>query len=71
MSSTSCCQMNGLPPAPPKTGCFGIVIAWPAGGVADYGVLEELAAQQHVQVMIMDSKLMPPVRIRSLRSPAD
>ena len=37
------------------------VIAWPAGGVADYGVLEELAAQQHVQVMIMDSKLMPPV----------
>lgn len=36
------------------------VIAWPAGGMADYGVLEELAAQQHVQVMIMDSKLMPP-----------
>jgi hypothetical protein len=37
------------------------VIAWPAGGIADYGVLEELAAQQGVQVMIMDSKLMPPV----------
>ncbi|HET7243521.1 MAG TPA: DUF6049 family protein, partial [Streptosporangiaceae bacterium] len=37
------------------------VMAWPPGGVADYGVLEELAAQQHVQVMIMDSKLMPPV----------
>jgi hypothetical protein len=37
------------------------VMAWPAGGVADYGVLEALAAQQHVQVMIMDSKLMPPV----------
>jgi len=36
------------------------VLAWPAGGVADYGVLEALAAQQHVQVMIMDSKLMPP-----------
>ncbi|HEY2304714.1 MAG TPA: DUF6049 family protein [Streptosporangiaceae bacterium] len=36
------------------------VMAWPADGVADYGVLEELAAQQHVQVMIMDSKLMPP-----------
>lgn len=36
------------------------VTAWPAGGVADYGVLEELA-QQNVQVMIMDSKLMPPV----------
>jgi hypothetical protein len=36
-------------------------IAWPAGGVADYGVLEELAAKQGVQVMIMDSKLMPPV----------
>jgi hypothetical protein len=35
-------------------------VAWPAGGVADYTVLEELAAQQHVQVMIMDSKLMPP-----------
>ena len=37
------------------------VMAWPAGGVADYGVLEALAAQQRVQVMIMDSKLMPPV----------
>ena len=37
------------------------VMAWPAGGVADYGVLEELAAQQRVQVMIMDSKMMPPV----------
>jgi hypothetical protein len=36
------------------------MIAWPANGVADYGVLEELAAQQGVQVMIMDSKLMPP-----------
>jgi hypothetical protein len=39
----------------------GVVVAWPAGGVADYGVLEELAAQQHVRVMILDSKLMPPV----------
>jgi hypothetical protein len=38
-----------------------MAMAWPAGGVADYGVLEELAAQQHVQVMIMDSKRMPPV----------
>jgi len=37
------------------------VMAWPAGGVADYGVLEELAAKQNVQMMIMDSKLMPPV----------
>jgi hypothetical protein len=36
------------------------MMAWPAGGVADYGVLEELAAQQRVQVMIMDSKMMPP-----------
>jgi hypothetical protein len=36
------------------------VMAWPADGVADYGVLEALAAQQKVQVMIMDSKLMPP-----------
>jgi hypothetical protein len=36
------------------------VMAWPAGGVADYNVLEELAAKQHVQAMIMDSKLMPP-----------
>lgn len=35
-------------------------VAWPAGGVADYGVLEALAAQQHVKVMIMDSNLMPP-----------
>ncbi len=37
------------------------VLAWPAGGVADYGVLEELAGQQHVRVIILDSKLMPPV----------
>ncbi len=37
------------------------VVAWPAGGVADYGVLEELAAQQQVQVMILDGRLMPPV----------
>jgi Family of unknown function (DUF6049) len=36
------------------------VTAWPVDGMADYGVLEELA-QQNVQVMIMDSKLMPPV----------
>src|SRR5262249_24342754 len=46
------------PGSPPTT--LG-VIAWPAGGVADYGVLEELAVQQHVQVMIMDSKLMPSI----------
>jgi hypothetical protein len=36
-------------------------LAWPAGGIADSSVLEELAGQQRVQVMIMDSKLMPPV----------
>jgi Family of unknown function (DUF6049) len=36
-------------------------VAWPAGGVADYGVLEELASQQDVQAMILDSKLMPPI----------
>jgi len=36
-------------------------VAWPANGLADYGVLEELAAQQQVRVMILDSKLMPPV----------
>jgi hypothetical protein len=37
------------------------LVAWPAGGLADYNAVEELAGQQHVQVMIMDSKLMPPV----------
>jgi len=37
------------------------LVAWPAGGLADYNILEELAGQQRVQVMIMDSKLMPPV----------
>ena len=36
-------------------------VAWPANGLADYGVLEELAAQQQVRVMVLDSKLMPPV----------
>ena len=35
-------------------------IAWPAGGAADYGVLEELAAKQQVRSVILDSKLMPP-----------
>src|SRR5215472_16409703 len=34
--------------------------AWPAGGVADYGVLEELAARQQVRAVILDSRLMPP-----------
>jgi hypothetical protein len=36
-------------------------MAWPAGGVADYTVLEELAAHQQVRAMILDSRLMPPV----------
>jgi hypothetical protein len=35
-------------------------LAWPADGAADYGVLEELAAQQHVRAAILDSRLMPP-----------
>jgi hypothetical protein len=43
--------------ATPATG----LMAWPAGGMADYTVLEELAGRQHVHVMIMDSRLMPPV----------
>ena len=41
---------------PPMPG----VVAWPTGGLADYNVLEELAARQRVQVMIMDGRLMPP-----------
>jgi hypothetical protein len=35
-------------------------LAWPAGGAADYGVLEELAAKQQVSSVILDGKLMPP-----------
>jgi Family of unknown function (DUF6049) len=35
-------------------------MAWPAGGQADYGVLEELAAKQQVRSVILDSRLMPP-----------
>jgi hypothetical protein len=35
-------------------------MAWPAGGEADYGVLEELAAKQQVRSVILDSKVMPP-----------
>ena len=54
-------SQRSTPATPGSTPTTPGVIAWPAGGVADYGVLEELAAQQHVQVMIMDSKLMPPV----------
>jgi uncharacterized protein DUF6049 len=36
-------------------------MVWPTGGLADSSVLEELAGQQHVRVMILDGKLMPPV----------
>jgi hypothetical protein len=35
-------------------------MAWPADGQAGYGVIEELAAHQHVRAMILDSQLMPP-----------
>ncbi len=35
------------------------IIAWPAGGLADYGVLETLAADQ-VGTVILDSRMMPP-----------
>jgi len=35
-------------------------LAWPAGGEANYGVLEELAAKQRVRAVILDSRLMPP-----------
>lgn len=35
-------------------------IAWPPQGIADYGVLEGLAAN-HVQTVILDSSLMPAV----------
>lgn len=36
-------------------------VVWPTGGLADSSVLEELAGQQRVRVMILDGKLMPPV----------
>lgn len=35
-------------------------IAWPPGGIADYGVLEELAAHDNVRTVILDSNMMPP-----------
>jgi hypothetical protein len=41
---------------PPLTG----QIAWPPGGIADYGVLEELAAHDNVRTVILDSNMMPP-----------
>src|SRR5439155_1137501 len=31
LASTNCTQMNGLPPTPPSTGCFGITICSAAG----------------------------------------
>src|SRR5438128_1357912 len=31
LAPTNCTQMNGLPPAPPSTGCFGITICSSAG----------------------------------------
>ena len=45
------------------------LMAWPAGGMADYNVLEELAGQQDVRVLILDSKLMPPVRLTPAGTP--
>jgi hypothetical protein len=36
------------------------LIAWPPSGVADYGVLESLAANR-IGTMILDSTMMPPV----------
>ena len=44
-------------------------VAWPAGGLADYNVLEELAGQQDVRVLILDSKLMPPVKLTPAGTP--
>ena len=35
-------------------------MAWPSGGIADYSVLQELAAHQQVRAVILDSRLMPP-----------
>jgi uncharacterized protein DUF6049 len=57
-------------PGAPKAGILGQVqhttpalggqIAWPAGGIADYGVLEELAALNHVRTVVLDGNMMPP-----------
>jgi hypothetical protein len=35
-------------------------IAWPPGGIADYSVLEGLAAKNLVHTVILDSAMMPP-----------
>jgi len=35
-------------------------LAWPADGVADYGVLENLAASDKIDTVLLDSSTMPP-----------
>ena len=53
------------PPVAPATGRAGAgatgLIAWPPNGVADYGVLESLAASPNrIGTVILDSTMMPP-----------
>jgi hypothetical protein len=53
------------PPVAPGGGRAGAgtagLIAWPANGVADYGVLESLAAgPNRIGTLILDSTMMPP-----------
>jgi hypothetical protein len=42
---------------------LGSQIAWPPGGIADYGVLSDLAAHDDVRTVILDSTMMPPTRL--------
>ncbi len=53
------------PPVAPAGGRAGAgatgLIAWPANGVADYGVLESLAASPNrIGTVILDDRMMPP-----------
>ena len=55
-------QRPAPPPAGARAGTGGTgLIAWPAGGVADYAVLESLARPPNpIGTVILDSTMMPP-----------
>jgi Family of unknown function (DUF6049) len=48
--------------APSPTGSSASLggLAWPADGVANYGVLENLAASDNINTVVLDSSTMPP-----------
>ena len=55
-------QLLGRSFAPTPTGSGTSLggLAWPADGIANYGVLENLAASDKINTVVLDSSTMPP-----------